>query len=204
MTTETERPSDPLEETTASLARDVSGDRDRFARLYARVAPSLTAWASLRMTPPLRKVLDVEDVVQEVWSRALADVRSYDPTRSSFRTWVFAIANHVILKGYRLLGRGGTVPGRESGETDVAQIPEDITSISQRLVRDETLQRCVDHVARLDEADRELVIHCGLEGLPARQVGQIIGASPEAVVKRWQRLRARLRELTAFKDLLAP
>jgi RNA polymerase sigma factor (sigma-70 family) len=204
VTTETERPADPLEETTASLARGVVGDRERFARLYVRVAPSLTAWASLRMTPSLRKVLDVEDVVQEVWSRALADVHTYDPGRSSFRTWVFAIANHVILKGYRLLGRGGAASGREDGKTDLAQIPEDITSISQRLVRDETLQRCVDHVARLDEEDRELVIQCGLEGLPARQVGRLIGASPEAVVKRWQRLRARLRELTAFKDLLAP
>jgi RNA polymerase sigma-70 factor (ECF subfamily) len=201
---ENEPSCDPLEQTTASLARNAGADRDRFAHLYGRVAPSVAAWASLRMTPSLRKVLDVEDVVQEVWYRALADLPSYDPGRSSFRTWVFAIANHVILKGYRLLGRGGAAPRPEGGEHDLAEIPEDITSISQRLARDETLERCVGHVARLDEDDRELVIHCGLEGLPARQVGRLIGISPEAVVKRWQRLRERLRELTAFKDLLAP
>ena len=173
-------------------------------RLYARVAPSVVAWASLRLTPPLRKVLDVEDVVQEVWCRALDRLATYDPSRASFRTWVFGIANHVILKGYRLLGQGAAAPEPSRIETDIAAIPEEITSISQKLVRDETLQRCIERLTQLDDDDRALVIHLGLEGRPAAEVGSLVGASAEAVAKRWQRLRERLREMAPFQDLLAP
>jgi len=139
--------SDPLEQTTASLARGAGTDRDRFAKLYGRVAPSVYAWASLRLTPSLRKVIELDDVVQEVWCRALDRLGTYDPARSSFRTWVFAIANHVILKGYRLLGRGAP-PSR--GSPELSEIPEEITSISQRVARDETLQKCIERIARLD------------------------------------------------------
>jgi RNA polymerase sigma factor (sigma-70 family) len=196
--------SDPLEQTTASLARGAGADRAGFERLYARVAPSVVAWASLRITPTLRKVLDLDDVVQEVWCRALNHLPTYDPGRSSFRTWVFGIANHVILKGYRLLGRGGSVPESEGVDADLAEIPEEVTGISQRLAKDETLKRCIERLAQLDDDDRALMIHYGLEGRPAAEVGRLLGASAEAVAKRWQRLRERLREVAAFKDLLAP
>jgi len=44
----------------------------------------------------------------------------------------------------------------------------------------------------------------GPYGLAAAAAAQLFGASPDAIAKRWQRLRARLREVTPFKDLLAP
>ena len=196
--------SDPLEQTTTSLVRGAGADREQFARLYGRVAPSVVAWASLRITQELRRVLEVEDVVQEVWCRALNHLSTYDPTRSSFRTWVFAIANHVILKGYRHLGRGTSPSAAPGVEPELAEIPEEVTSISRRLVQDETLTRCIERLAQLDDDDRTLLIHYGLEGQPAAQVGRLVGLSADAVKKRWQRLRERLREAAAFKDLLSP
>jgi RNA polymerase sigma-70 factor (ECF subfamily) len=193
--------SDPLEHTTRALAAGAKSDREWFTRLYARVAPSVYAWARLRLTAALRKVLDLEDVVQEVWCRALDGLATYDPARSSFRTWVFGIANHVVLKGYRQLGKAQAA---RAGEREIAEIPDDVTSISQRVARNETLERCIERLAALAEDERNLVIHCGLEGLSAADAARILGASPEAVAKRWQRLRARLREVAPFKDLLAP
>ena len=71
-------------------------------------------------------------------------------------------------------------------------------------MKDETLQRCIERLTELDDDDRALVIHLGLEGRPATEVGSLVGASAEAVAKRWQRLRARLREMAPFQDLLAP
>jgi RNA polymerase sigma-70 factor (ECF subfamily) len=160
----------------------------------------VVAWANLRLTPPLRRVLEVEDVVQEVWCRALAGLSTYDPSRASFRTWIFAIANHVMLKGYRRLRRNASTPAERRGR----EVPAEVTSVSQRLVRDETLARCIRTLSELEGDDRLLLIHCGLEGLTTVECAHILGISPDACLKRWQRLRARVRETEAFTDLLAP
>jgi RNA polymerase sigma factor (sigma-70 family) len=194
------RATDPLEQTTSALAAGARLDRDTMTRLYRRVAPSVLAWATLRLTPALRRVLDVEDVVQEVWFRALAGLAGYDPSRASFRTWVFGIANHVVLNGYRLLRKNAT----GATDRDLREIPDDVTSISRALVRDETLARCVSALAGLAGDERLLLIHCGLEGMPVAEAAGILGISTDAAAKRWQRLRARLRETAPFTDLIAP
>jgi RNA polymerase sigma-70 factor (ECF subfamily) len=176
-------------------------DRDAMTRLYRRVAPSLYAWASLKLTPALRRVIEVEDVVQEVWYRALDGFEAYDSSRSSFRTWVFGIANHVVLKSYRLLRRGAP---RGGPDREVPDRADDVTSISRRLARDETLAACIRAISALDDEDRLLAIQCGLEGLGASHAAAELGISADAAGKRWQRLRGRLREAAPFKDLLAP
>lgn len=198
--------SDPLDQPTTGIVREAQADRTRFSDLYRRVAPSVYAWASLKLRPPLNSVLEPEDVVQEVWCRALEGLDGYDPDRASFRTWVFAIANHVMLKAWRSLkGRPpGGAPLSRDGVFSLSQVPDEATSVSRAVGRDEGLRRCVDRLRELDDDERSVLIHCGLEGLSAPEASTLVGASPDAVAKRWQRLRARLRDASAFKDLLAP
>ena len=75
--------------------------------------------------------------------------------------------------------------------------------MSRRVSRDEELARFREAVAALPEDERKLVLHCGLEGLPLREVGERLGISEEAAGKRWQRLRARLRTSELPAHLLA-
>ena len=75
--------------------------------------------------------------------------------------------------------------------------------VSRRVSRDEELGRFREAVAALPEDERKLVLHCGLEGLPLREVGERLGISEEAAGKRWQRLRARLRTTELPEHLLA-
>jgi DNA-directed RNA polymerase specialized sigma24 family protein len=76
--------------------------------------------------------------------------------------------------------------------------------VSRAVARDEDLRRCVERLRALDEDERAVVIYCGLEGLTAPEASAFLGASPDAVAKRWQRLRSRLREFAEVKDFLAP
>src|SRR5688572_3025231 len=143
---------DPLEQATTSLVRDAQKDRSRFEHLYRRVAPSVFAWAKLRLRPPVKNVLEPEDVVEEVWCRALDSLHTFDPARASFRTWVFAIANHVLLKGYRRLTRAAdSAVAAKLEASEVAELPDDATSISHRVARDETLDRCIARLRELDD-----------------------------------------------------
>ena len=88
---------------TGDLARRAHGDDvDAFNLLYARVAPALLAWAEIRLHTRLKRVIDPEDVVQEVWSRAMDRYRDDDtPDPDKFRPWVFGVAHFVVMEALR-------------------------------------------------------------------------------------------------------
>lgn len=176
------------------------GDAAEFARLYEHIAPAVFTWASLRLRPEQKAVIDPTDLVQEVWLRAWRKIASFDADRIPFRFWIFRIAKNVALEASRQARKPDRA--RQSGmETDPLDVVADtITGVSTRVARDESLARFQEAVSALPEAERKLVLHCGLEGLPLREVGERLGISEEAAGKRWQRLRQKLQtgELPAF------
>ena len=73
-------------------------------------------------------------------------------------------------------------------------MPESITRLSQRVAREEGVVRLLDHLGTLDPDDQELVSCCGLEGATCAEAARRLGIGEAAAIKRWQRLRARLRD----------
>lgn len=178
-------------------------DADPFAVHYPAVAPALRAWAVLRTRGVLGRFLEAEDLVQEVCFRAYRSVAGFDPARGSFRRWLFGVASHVAADLLRQAARarargfGPDVLGSRAGG-----VPEEATTLSRRVARDEGLLRFLARVGELDEADRDLLLWRGLEGLQLAEVARLQDCSEETAKKRWQRLRARLRELPAAASLL--
>lgn len=172
-----------------------AGDEDSFRRLFERLGPTLYAWTRLRLRGRAGSESDVQDVLQEVWLRALQGFASYDPARS-FRAWILGIAKHVVLQRHekgarevRLPSAAGTVESRAG-----LQLADSVTSVSLRLARDDAVQRFLVHVDHLEEEERLLVLYCGLEELPLSEAAARLGIKLEAATKRWQTLRARLRQ----------
>ena len=175
------------------LTRARDGDEASFAQLYEHIAPSLFTWAQLRIRPEQRHQLDPADLVQEVWLRAWSQADALPTEAPHFRFWVFRIAKNVLLEGLRR-GQYQQGIGGPSTRLEQAQAMPDLgTAVSQRLARDESLTLFREQVESLPEDERRLVLHCGLEGLPLAQVAERLGLSVDAVGKRWQRLRARLK-----------
>ena len=187
----------------AGDARDRSA-RGGFEERYAEVAPALYAWAELRIRPSLRARLDPQDLVQEVWMRGMQAFERFDERATSFRAWTFRIGKNVLLEAVRASRNELAVPERAGGEKLLALdgIPQSVTSFTQRLAREDSVRAFLDHAQRLDEADRMLVIHCGLEEETCAEAGVKLGLSEDAAIKRWQRLKARLRELPWARALL--
>lgn len=188
-------PHDPT--TTQGMAdRARGGDGDAFGALYERLAPAVFAWASLRTRGGARAATPPEDVVQETWWRALASFKTYDARALPFRAWLFGIASHVLLDAFRRKGvRERSHPGapRPKGPT-ASTTPDDATAVSDRVARDETLALAIAKLRALPDEDRALLIGVGLEGATAAAYGAEHGLSADATTKRWQRLRARLRD----------
>lgn len=189
-----------------SPATGPAGSGETFDQLYERIAPALFIWASLRIRPSIRAQIDPEDVVQEVWWRALDGFAAFDPDKGSFRGWVFGIATRVLLNALRSLRvRGGLAKDGPSGlhrKELPSSLIDQATSVSQRAARADLTRQLLDYVGGLDEGDRAIFAHCALEGLSAPAAAAILGIPAPTAAKRWQRLRERLRRSPLARDFI--
>jgi RNA polymerase sigma-70 factor (ECF subfamily) len=187
---------DPIGQTSFLARRLIDGDRGVFQDLYDRLAPGLFAWTNVRIRGTPAACIDPQDILQEVWLRALNKVASYDPARS-FRSWMFGIAKNVLLESYRkasteTIGKGSNSSTKQ--ELEHFDCPASVTTISQRLAKDEAVQSFLAYVDKLDPEDRMLVLYCGFEEYTIADAALRLGISADAAMKRWQRVRARLRD----------
>jgi RNA polymerase sigma-70 factor, ECF subfamily len=180
---------------TRGLARRAQhGDAPSFEALYERLAPALYAWTRLRMLPPLRARMDEHDVMGEVWLRALKAFPSYDAGRGAFRPWFFQVAKHAMLDLLRRT-RAVDAAGRGRGEGfPLSQVPGETTAVSRRVASDESVAAFLERLTSLSEEDRELLVHCGLEGMAMVDAAERLGLTKTAAERRWQRLRKRIAE----------
>lgn len=179
--------------TTVNLALQAQNlDFESCTLLCERLTPALLAWARLRVPKGSWKPIEPEDVVQEVWLRALTRLETFDPNKGTFRMWMFGIAGRALLDLLRKAVRGASAGSDSSTEDPLARVADDATAVSTRLVRSESFQVVAQRLAALDEQDRRLIIYRGLEGLPHEDVAARLGIGVEAATKRWHRLRARL------------
>jgi RNA polymerase sigma-70 factor (ECF subfamily) len=188
-------------EITRELARRVREDGpDGFRALYERIAPSLFAWARLRSKSEGPVRADPEDLMQEVWLRAIEEFDAYDPARASFRAWIFGIAKNVLYEMWRQRA-GETLPRPVEGSAALEAWPDVATTIRTRLVREESIDLLLTHAETLDPIDRKLLMCCGFEDMSCTQAATRLGLGADATIKRWQRLRAHLSE-RGFDEIL--
>jgi RNA polymerase sigma-70 factor (ECF subfamily) len=183
------------EERVAALAACArAGDVAAFARLYERHARALFAWGALRIRPALRAWIEPADLVQEVWARAwraALEPRADDPP---LRAWLLRIAKNVMLEVHRRAERSPAPlegPGPSTRMMALAALPDDATAISQRVARDDGLERVVAWARGLEEEDRRLFVLCALEGASYAEAARSLGVSRDALAKRWPKLRER-------------
>ena len=180
--------------TTQDLVRLArAGDREGFTRLYARLAPALHTWIDLRLSPSMRSRIEPEDLLQEVWWRALDALKTYDPERASFRMYMFTITKRVFISALRRASTVSRAGLQLAGGLGATSLPASVTDVGRRVARDQVLADVIRALRKLGETDQAIFVHCGLEGQSAGHAAALVGLSRDAVLKRWQRLRERLR-----------
>lgn len=198
---------DSLESRLAALAKAArQGDEHAFAELYESLSPALYTWADYRLgSRGGAGRADPWDLVQETWCRAWRRIEAFDPAHVPIRAWLFRIAKNIAMENLR---RARSARPDGAGPTTrqfaMANLPDSVTAVSQRLMRQEELSSFRTVLEGLEEHDRRLALHCGLEGLPHAEVATRLDLSTAAVGKRWQRLRKRLVEQGLPETLVTP
>ncbi|WP_181347020.1 RNA polymerase sigma factor [Thalassobacillus sp. CUG 92003] len=140
---------------------------------------------------------DVEDLVQEVFYRAIKGLDSYDG-RAVPKTWLFGIARHVgideIRKQKRLHLKHTLSFGNED-EPKLDMTPEDLCLISEK---QEILYKAI---LSLKKNYRDVLILRGIKDLTVTEVSDILGWNENKVritfhraLKALQKVKGRLSQ----------
>jgi RNA polymerase sigma factor (sigma-70 family) len=163
------------------LARGAAGSFEELVELHAdavtRTARGLLGWQG-----------DVDDVIQDVFVVALEKSPRFRG-QCSLRTWLTVITLNRCRTYHRrqkIWRRVLNVLGRQAPEPAAADPPGP---------GDETARAVRTAVASLAPADREVVVLHYFEHKSPAQIGELLGASQNAVEVRLHRARAKLRRM---------
>jgi RNA polymerase sigma-70 factor (ECF subfamily) len=167
----------------ADLVARAQADRQAFALLYRRYLDPVHQYCYRRLGS--REA--AEDATSLVFTKAFSSLPTY--RAGSFRSWLFAIAYHVITDDLRArrvvaeLDAAIEVPDREP-------TPEEVVMAAEA---DSWVVRLLDHLP----ISQRRVIELRLAGLTGREVADVLGCSLAAVKIAQVRAYRRLRDLLA-------
>jgi RNA polymerase sigma-70 factor (ECF subfamily) len=172
-----------------AIARVLTGEVEAFRPLVERYqGPLLALVRNL-----LPRGSDVEALAQETFLAAFRHLRSFDPARSAFSTWLFAIARNKCLNERKRPRPAGSAPE-----------PAHVRTPEAEAAGAELAQRLDECLAELPFEQRSAFVLAELHGLSLQEVGRIEGVAVGTVKSRLSRARARLRALLAGLGLEVP
>ncbi len=178
----------------ALLARIREGDREAAALFATRYAPMLRRRFAGQLGPRMRRIFDSHDLMSTVVRRFDGYVQRADiqaRTAVQLRVLLSQIAQTAIIEKIRVVERLQRVEGPDS---EVARmVLRRIESLERRGM--DGLDVTVDELlARTPGRENQQLLWLWLAGRDLVDIAAYLGISPDAVYKRWRRLRRTLRE----------
>ncbi len=132
-----------------------------------------------------------QDLTQEIFLRLHRTIKQLDPERDP-AGWVFTVATNVIRDHWR--SREHKRGERELHVEDQSRLnaPHPDPDVQSVMEKDEELRAVWQALHSLRDADREIILLCDYEELPAARVAEMLTISPEAVRQRHSRAVTRL------------
>jgi RNA polymerase sigma-70 factor (ECF subfamily) len=170
---------------------DTPSDSDRRAGLLAlagELRPELHRYCARLMG----SVIDGEDVVQDVLTRALTAVDALDAA-APLRPWLFRIAHNRALDLLRGHAVRRAEPIEAASKVADAAAPDPV----ETLMRQEAVNTAVSRFAELPTLQRSVVVLKDVLGEPLAEIATLLDLTVDAVKAHLARGRRRLREINA-------
>lgn len=126
----------------------------------------------------------LEDLVQDIFLAAFANIGRFDPNKGKFRTWLYAIARNRALNAQKKHREGQLPDGWD---------PTDERTPMDDLIVKEAFAHLDRALSRLKFQDRMIFILAELEGLPYADIAGIEKIPLGTVKSRLARVRGKLR-----------
>ena len=177
------------QDTQVLLHEASRGDRKAFAVLVQNQRDPLEKYVRLRLGTHLRERVEVDDVIQETYSRALQSISGFCwHGEGSFLHWLQGISEHVILELAKKRRRDEVL------YLEGDPVAKD-ASPSKNLRRVERFQRLQEALESLESDYREAVLLSRIHGLPIREIAGRMNRSPKSVAHLLARALKQLKEV---------
>ncbi len=165
----------------------------RFRILYQEHYEKLLAYA-VRRCPDSSEAHDVvAEVFLVLWRRL--DEAPLD--HQEVPLWLFGVARRVLSNRQRAAQRRKRLISRVAW--NLGRVPP----VDEGVAGDTEARGVLAGLARLDDADREILMLAAWEELSTRDIATVLGCSANAAAIRLHRARKRLREEVAKESALA-
>ena len=147
---------------------------------------------------------DAEDLVQDVLAVLVRSLKSFRGG-SSLSTWMYIVAKRACGRLRKRQARQSSLEDIPAPEALVADASHEPERRFERRQLGAALERAI---ASLPQTQREVLVLRDVEGLPAAEVGRVLGLGQGAVKARLHRARITLRQdlapFVAGRDAPAP
>lgn len=155
-----------------------------------------------KMSPELRSVAEVDDILQEVFLAASRDMNQFTyQSPGSLMAWLSRIADHVIVDAARYQNREKRRAEEflrfRSKSNPEGPEPVDSETPSRLFAREEGVQILLRKLDELPGEYREMILLAKFEGLTTKEISERVGKSRESVALLLHRALKRFRELEA-------
>jgi len=152
-------------EVARAVIRAKQGDRAAIRFLYLRYADNVYGYAR----SIVRNDHDAEDIVQQVFTRMMTAIQSYEQRSVPFSAWLLRIAHNMAIDHLR----------RRSA---VCEEPELLASDDRPDHEGNELRATLyDALATLPEVQREIVVLRHIVGLSPREIADRLGRSEDSI-----------------------
>lgn len=181
------------------LARIEQGDESAFTMLFEKYQKRLAVLIHYKLGQEMRRLADVEDVLQETFLAAFRDLKRFRYEKpGAFLSWLSRIADHVIADAARFQARqkrrADLVRFRSVGTPEGAE-PADSVTPSRLLAEKESLQALIQKLDSLPEDYRRAILLAKVEGLSNAEMAEQLGRSREAAALLLHRAIKRFRAI---------
>ena len=131
-----------------------------------------------------------EDLVSDIFIKAMTNYERFDPSRSSVRTWLTNIARNTLIDDYRKNSiRKSVSLDDEDNYTEPSYEDE------YKILKEDDEREVYRILSLLSESERELAGMIYFQNMKNNEIGEILGINAKAVSERRRRLLAKCRKL---------
>lgn len=181
------------------VERVKDGDLEAFSGLFDKYRSRLAVLIHYKLGHDLRRLIDVDDIVQVTFMKAYRDIGRFDyRSPGSFMNWLARVAEHAIADLARTEGRqkreADLVPFRSESNPGGAE-PVDSMTPSRILRENEAVARLVENLNQLPEDYRTVILLAKVEGMTTCEIAERLGKTNEATSLLLHRAIKRFRSL---------
>ena len=185
------------------IRRAIIGDGTAFTELWDTHIGSLRTYLRGAM-----KHLDdfyIDDICSRSFEKAFRQIRSFDPSRSQFSTWLRRIAHNTALDTIdaesRSQSRLVSLDKDSSGSGQIIDtIGDEAATPLEQIVEEEDAEKLDGYIEGLPELYRTIARMRLIDGLQYKEIAEELGLELNTVRTRIRRAKAMIESVKAGED----